>query len=182
MPGYGQGAEEHRKREIGMERSFQWIWIVGLVLMVSGAVAKGRSRPVAPPAEVGPNAPLVLGKGTVRMSLVLDPATGELTARFLEGTSEEPVRVVQEKLRVTGTLEGKTFVILLDAVSDIATGEKKWDTSIFRGRSADLVGVQTFGGTLFFVRLKGINYSKVRFLYRTEAGGTPLEVATVTSS
>lgn len=149
-----------------MKRIVRWALVVGLVLGAAGAEAKRRTVKVSPPAEVGPNTPLALGKGTIRVALNLDAATGELTARFLEGSSDEHVRVVQEKVRVTGIIQGKKFVALLDAADDPDTGEKKWDTSIFRGRSGDLVGAHEVNGTIFFMRVKGINYSNVRFHYK----------------
>jgi hypothetical protein len=67
-------------------------------------------------------------------------------------------------------VEGKAFVVLLDAISDPTTRREEMDTSLFRGRSEDLVGAQAFSGTLFFVRLKERNFSKVRFQYRTDEG------------
>ncbi|GEM_PF-3556493 len=151
------------------------------VSLVQGAPAKTKKkRPSAPPVVLGPATLMELGKGVARLGLLLDPATGELTARFLEADSDEHVRVSQEKIRITGTVEGKAFVVLLDAISDPTTDEKKWDTSLFRGRSEDLVGAQAFSGTLFFVRLKERNFSKVRFQYRTDEGEARSEVPTAT--
>jgi len=155
-------------------KTLSWFLVMFLgVGLALGAPAKSKKkRPVAPPAVLGPATLLELGKGVARLGLVLDPTTGDLTARFLEADSDERVRVAQEKIRIIGTVEGKDFVVLLDAISDPETGEKKWDTSLFRGRSKDLVGAHVFNGSLFFVRLKEMNFSKVRFQYRTEENET----------
>lgn len=106
-----------------------------------------------------------LGEEFAHVELTLDPAQGVLTGYVLDGEAENPVRISQEIIRVNGVVAGKTFSMKLEAVANPLSGEKKGDTSEFRGRCKELVGVTKFEGNLIFVRVKGTQFKKVWFLY-----------------
>jgi len=108
---------------------------------------------------------VVLGEEFAHVELTLDPVQGVLTGYVLDGEAENPIRIVQDGIRVDGVVGGMKFTVKLEAVANPLSGEKKWDTSEFQGRSKALVGVTKFEGTLLFIRAKGTNFRKVWFLY-----------------
>ena len=109
-----------------------------------------------------------LGKNIASVGFVLDPVKGELTAHVLDGGTGNPARIAQEAIRINGTTDGKPFTLKLLAVGNPLTGEKKWDTSVFRGSDKALEGVGRFEGSIFFIRVGGVNFRKVRFKYLAE--------------
>jgi hypothetical protein len=109
-----------------------------------------------------------LGKDFAQVECLLDPAEGILTVYVLDKDAGNPIRIVQDAIRINGTAEGRPFTVKLDAMANATTGEKKWDTSEFQGRSQDLVGLSKFEGKVFFIRVNGMNFRNVRFMYSIE--------------
>jgi hypothetical protein len=109
-----------------------------------------------------------LGKDFAQVECLLDPAEGILTVYVLDKDAGNPIRIVQDAIRVNGTAGGRPFTVKLDAMANATTGEKKWDTSEFQGRSQDLVGLSKFEGKVFFIRVNGMNFRNVRFMYSIE--------------
>ena len=138
----------------------------GLILWACAAMGSAATAPVLPmPAAPHHGNLLRLGKSFAYVEFVLDPTKGELTLYVLDAQAENPIRLAQEAVRVSGTAVGHPFTVKMDAVDVPETGEKKWDTSVFRGETKDLVGVDHFDGAIFFIRIKGNNFSKTRFKY-----------------
>jgi hypothetical protein len=120
-----------------------------------------------------------LGKDFAQVECVLDAAQGVLTLYVLDAETGNPIRLVQDAIRVNGNYDGRPFTVKLDAAANSATGEKKWDTSEFQGRSQDLVGLSKFEGKIFFIRVKGMNFRNIRFQYSGEREGTTQSVPVV---
>src|SRR5262249_41345089 len=95
-----------------------------------------------------------LGDEAAHVELVLDAATGKLTAYVLDGEAENPVRIAQESLRFSlsdGDVE-------LKAVANPLTGERVGDTSQFEGTSDKLKGAKSFRGVLTTITARGVKF------------------------
>lgn len=99
------------------------------------------------------------------VELLLDPATGTLTAWTLDGHCEHPVRIVQDAIELTLDLSGTAVAVRLDAVANPLTGETKGDTSEFRGSHDGLRGAGDFSGTIRSVRVGPRAFQDVKFRY-----------------
>ncbi len=140
------------------------------IALVVGSLC-GCEKKIEPPPAGGPghehHAPHkgaleVLGDEAAHVELVLDGATGTLTAYVLDGEAENPVRIPQDKLRlkITG-LAGGDVALDLAAVANPLTGEKVGDTSQFEGASEKLKGVTQFAGTLETISARGMKFDAV---------------------
>ena len=108
---------------------------------------------------------VVLADEALNVELLVDVATGGLTAWVLDGEAENPVRIAQESIELTLDIGGTAQSIRLDAVANDLTGEKKGDTSQFAGRSDSLRGVGAFSGTLGNVTVGTRAFQSVTFRY-----------------
>lgn len=116
-----------------------------------------------------------LGEEVAHIELVLDAATGELTAYVLDGEAEAPVRIAAPALTIhlaagqpspgQGVIADADRSIALTAVANPLTGESQGDTSEFRGRSAVLRGAVGFEATIVRVEVRGQTFEGVRFRY-----------------
>jgi hypothetical protein len=108
----------------------------------------------------------VLGEEAAHVELMLDAATGKLTAYVLDGEAEKPVRVAQDALRlkIVGVAGGDA-VVEMKAVANDLTGEKIGDTSQFEGASEELRGATQFKGVLESITARGVTFDAVPIGY-----------------
>jgi hypothetical protein len=107
----------------------------------------------------------VLGEEAAHVELVLESATGKLTAYVLDGEAEKSVRIAQDALELEVTLPGGDAHVVLAAVANELTGETVGDTSQFEGASERLRGAARFEGVLESVTARGVKFDRVRIGY-----------------
>jgi hypothetical protein len=114
-----------------------------------------------------------LGEEFARMELVLDPGTGTLTGYALDGEAENPARIEQGDIEIRITAvntqgEGAsktTYILNLEPVPDVLTGETVGDTSEFTARSDKLKRAQSFDGVISAINIKGQSFKDVKFRF-----------------
>lgn len=110
---------------------------------------------------------VALGEEFAHVELVLDPATGGLTAYTLDGEAENSVRVKQLTLeleiQIGKDAAAQAVKLSLDAVGSPLTGETPGDSSEFAGQSEALKGAKEFEATLGAVEIRGRKFQGVAF-------------------
>jgi hypothetical protein len=109
-----------------------------------------------------------LGSEFAHVELVLDAASGTLTAYVLDGEAEESVRVKQPSLKIaieSPEPGGPGAVDHLDlfARADVLTGETVGDTSEFSATSQSLRGRVRIKGSIEDITVKGEEFRGVPF-------------------
>lgn len=102
-----------------------------------------------------------LGEEFAHLEIVLDAATGKLTAYALDGEAEKAVRLKQPELEIT--VKAHATTIKLNGVANSLTGETASNTSEFAGQSDKLKGVSEFDGVIKAVSIKGKQFNNVAF-------------------
>lgn len=102
-----------------------------------------------------------LGEEFAHLEIVLDAATGKLTAYALDGEAEKAIRLKQADIEVTVT--NPATVVKLSGVANNLTGETASDTSEFTGQASALKGVTNFNGVMRAVTIKGQSFKEVKF-------------------
>jgi hypothetical protein len=102
-----------------------------------------------------------LGEEFAHLEIVLDAATGKLTAYALDGEAEKAVRLKQSDIEIT--IINPAAVIKLSGVANSLTGETATETSEFAGQSDTLKGVSNFDGAICVVTIKGKQFKGVPF-------------------
>jgi hypothetical protein len=97
--------------------------------------------------------------------LLLDAATGRLTAYALDGEAEKPVRLAQPSIAMALTVPDvlSPIDVTLTPVENALTGEKPGDTSQFVTAVPELKGRKAFSGTVTSLAIRGQTFSRVRF-------------------
>lgn len=108
---------------------------------------------------------IVCGAEVAHVELVLDAATGTLTAYVLDGEAERAIRLPQRELRLTCTVGEQAIPVTLAAQANVRTGETPGDSSQFVGRHAALVGQARWRGTLDKIHVLGQTYEHVAFRF-----------------
>jgi hypothetical protein len=143
-----------------------------------------KAEPPSPPAASGHehHAPhggtlVELGSEFAHVELVLDSATGTVTAYVLDGEAEESVRLTQPSLKIAienpapdvpgapATAAAPAPVEHLDllARADVLTGETVGDTSEFSATSQSLRGRTGLKGAIEDITVKGEEFRAVPF-------------------
>ena len=104
-----------------------------------------------------------LGEEFAHLELVLDAATGKLTAYALDGEAEKSVRLKQKEIEITITGIKELPSITLKAKASALTGETDGDTSEFTAQSDKLKNVKEFDGVVVDVTIKGKQFKAVKF-------------------
>jgi hypothetical protein len=144
----------------------RWSLVLAAVAL-AGCGEKKPDAPAAPSHVHEHHAPhggalQALGDEFAHVELVLDAASGRLTAYVLDGEAEKPVRVAQPKLVLKLVdLSGGPTTVELTAVANPLTGETVGDTSQFEGGSDRLKGASTFSGTLETIQARGVQFEAV---------------------
>jgi hypothetical protein len=102
-----------------------------------------------------------LGEEFAHVEVVLDVATGKLTAYALDGEAEKSVRVKQSEIEIA--VKNPAVTIKLGGVANALTGETADDTSEFSGRSDRLKGAANFDGVIKTISIKGRQFKEVAF-------------------
>lgn len=112
-----------------------------------------------------------LGEEFAHLELVLDTATGRLTAYVLDGEAEQAVRLAQSSIAMSLTVPEvlKPIDVTFAPVENALTGEKAGDTSQFVATVPALQGRKTFRGTVTAVTIRGQSFSAVRFEFPADA-------------
>jgi hypothetical protein len=134
--------------------------------------------------EMGPHggALVAIGEDAAHLEVVLDAATGKVTAYALDGHAENPISIKLEQLELTFTIEHKhphdeqeppgqdkpagaeslpeTGTLILLAIEPGADG-----TSVFAGESADLKGAEEFDAVLSAIQIGEQEFKNVKFSY-----------------
>ena len=100
----------------------------------------------------------VLGDEFAHVELVVDPASGRITAYVLDGEAQHPIRVTHDALNLTIGAD----VVVLRAVASELTGETVGDTSQFEGVSGKLRAMPQFEGTLETITVRCVQFDAVR--------------------
>jgi hypothetical protein len=102
-----------------------------------------------------------LGEEFAHVEIVLDAATGRLTAYALDGEAEKSVRVKQSEIEIA--VKNPSVTIRLGGVANALTGETADDTSEFSGQSDRLKGATDFNGVIQTISIKGKQFNDVAF-------------------
>lgn len=108
-----------------------------------------------------------LGEHESQFEVVLDAASGKLTAYVLDAHAENAVRLnvpqITLRLRSVGDkpLPNGEREIQLQAVGNALTGETSGDTSVFAAEVSELVGAARFEAILPIISVKGREYRDV---------------------
>ncbi len=104
-----------------------------------------------------------LGDEFAHVELVLDGASGRLTAFVLDGEAERSVRVSQPELAVQVRAAGREVRLVLKAVANPLTGESVGDSSEFAAEEPSLRGLAGLAGRLEAVSVRGTRFDDVPF-------------------
>jgi hypothetical protein len=102
-----------------------------------------------------------LGEEFAHVEIMLDAATGRLTAYALDGEAEKVIRIKQSEIEVA--VESPAATIKLGGVANALTGETADDTSEFSGQSEMLKGATNFDGVIKTISIKGKEFKDVVF-------------------
>jgi hypothetical protein len=102
-----------------------------------------------------------LGEEFAHVEIVLDAATGKLSAYALDGEAEKSVRVKQSGIDIA--VKNPAVTIKLGGVANMLTGETADDTSEFSGQSDRLKGATDFDGVIKAISIKGKQFKDVEF-------------------
>jgi hypothetical protein len=113
---------------------------------------------------------LEVGEHVAQLELVLDPATGEVTAYVLDAHAENPQSLEQPELAVTITPEAAegqasppaaVVLQLKPAPTADADAQKTSGNSVFAGQSDELKGVDHYDFAIDSVEVGGKKYEKL---------------------
>ena len=104
-----------------------------------------------------------LGNEEFHLELVLNPATGRLTAYVLDGHLENFVRIQASTFEIDAHDATGQRSLIFQAVSNQSTGEKAGDTSMFEVTAEWLKSVPSFDGKLKELDIRGRRYTGVTF-------------------
>lgn len=103
-----------------------------------------------------------LGDHYAQIEAVVDPETGRLTLYVLDGEAERPYRITQPHVVSEVITAGEPFVVQLEAVASVLTGERVGDTSEFRGTAPELAGATTASIRVETITVRGQTFDNVR--------------------
>jgi hypothetical protein len=109
-----------------------------------------------------------IGEEFAHVELLLDAASGKLTAYILDGEAEKAVRIRQKELKLTfEKVEGKAseLKVELKSVANVLTGEAEGDSSQFEGASDALKGVKLFHAAIDKIEIRGQKAKDIAFAY-----------------
>ena len=150
------------------------VQLLGLLLLASVALIAGCAKSSPGPAAVPPPAkhehhpphsgtPVVLGDEVYHVELVLDPATGKLSAYVLDGEMENFIRSAAPSFEMSALVKGELKALTLRAVPNPATGETVGDTSLFETQADWLKTTKNFDGVIKSLAIRGTTFTDVEF-------------------
>lgn len=99
------------------------------------------------------------GEEFAHLEIVIDQATGKISAWVLDGEAEKPVRVAQKEIEI----KAKDFSVTVKAVANELSGEKVGDTSEFAGQNDKLKGLKNFDAVVVDITVKGKQFKDTKF-------------------
>jgi hypothetical protein len=146
----------------------------GLLLLVPVVLVTGCAKSSSGPVTVSPPAkhehrpphggtPVELGEEVYHVELVLDAATGRLSAYLLDGEMEHFIRSAAPSFEMTALVNGEMKTLTLRAVANPATGETVGDTSAFETQADWLKTTKTFDGVIKSLAVRGTTFTDVDF-------------------
>lgn len=105
---------------------------------------------------------VVFGEEFAHLEIVLDEATGKITAYLLDGEAEKSIQIAQEEIQIE-VEKPKRISIKLTAVENALTGEKKGATSEFSAINEDLKGLKDFEAVIKSIKIKGKEFTGEKF-------------------
>lgn len=136
---------------------------------LAGCVKPEAQAPVTTPAAKHQHhpphggTPVVLGAELYHLELVLDAASGRLSAYVLDGEMEEFIRIAAPSLEISVTAGGQPRTLVLSAVASPATGETVGNTSLFEVQADWLKTMREFDGVLTRIEVRGTAFTAVAF-------------------
>ncbi len=107
--------------------------------------------------------PVVLGDEVYHIELVLDAASGKLSAYILDGEMENFIRSAAPSFEVVATVAGQPQKLVFAPVANSATGEKIGDTSLFEAQADWLKTTKSFDAVLTKLEIRGTVFAGVGF-------------------
>ena len=136
----------------------------GLAACSEKAVPLPAGAPVAKHEHHPPHGgtPVVLGAELYHLELVLDSATGRLSAYVLDGEMENFMRITAPSLEIT--VAGQpSRTLVLSPVANPATGETVGSTSLFEVQADWLKSTPTFDAVLTRIEVRGSVFTATAF-------------------
>ena len=110
------------------------------------------------------------GEEFAHLELVIDAASGKVSAYVLDGEAEKAVRVAQKEIEIkvskadkAGTGPAEAFSFTVKAQASVLSGEKEGDTSEFAGQSDKLKDLKIFDAVVSAITVKGKEFKEVKF-------------------
>lgn len=163
------------------------VGVVTLALLVGAGRARADDKSPHPaPADQGAQeqvqvhpAPhggtlVPLGDHVGHLEFVLT-ADGTLTAYVLDAEADLPVRLTQETIDLTITLQDAetSFPVALEGVENVLTGETRGDTSQFEATVYELRATKHFHVVVAYVEYKGMVFKDIAFTFPEGVGEGP---------
>jgi len=104
------------------------------------------------------------GDHEYNVEVVHDSESGDLEIYVLGGHAVKPIRIKQESIEITITLDDKEQVLNLPAIADSAQEKTVGHTDYFRVKEA-LPGAKEFKGVIKSVTIEGKLYENLSFQY-----------------
>ncbi len=105
---------------------------------------------------------IAFGEEFAHLELVLDAASGQITAYALDGEAEKSVQLAQEVIEIE-VEKPRKFTFKLVAQENALTGEKPGATSEFRGQSDVLKNVKEFNAKINSITIRGREFKNTHF-------------------
>jgi hypothetical protein len=105
---------------------------------------------------------VAFGEEFAHLELVLDAATGQLTAYALDGEAEKSVPLAQEEIEIV-VEKPRRFTVRLAATENALTGEKKGATSEFRAQVEELKNLTEFDAAVKAIKIRGRDFKNTHF-------------------
>jgi hypothetical protein len=114
---------------------------------------------------------VVFGDEFAHLEFVLDPKEGELTVYVLDGEAENPIRISQKDIELKVSIEDSdrqkgeklNFLLKLNAIATVLTGETEGNTSEFLAQTDYLKDVTDFDAVVTEITIKGKKFKDVVF-------------------
>lgn len=107
-----------------------------------------------------------LGDHYAQLEAVIDPDTGRLTLYVLDGEAERPFRTHQPGVTAELITDGEPFLVELEAVANVLTGERVGDSSEFRATAPGLVGASHASIRVETITVRGQTFDNVRLRWQ----------------
>jgi hypothetical protein len=106
-----------------------------------------------------------LGNEFAHLELVVDTATGALTAYVLDGGAENAVRIAAPTIALELTpAGGSPAAVTLSAKANTLSGETVGDTSQFAGTAPAMKGVTQYAAVLRSLTVRGQTFENIDFV------------------